>query len=248
MTKPDIRDMHAATVAFVLQSEPSRTRDDARIAGEEAEEFLQESLDAMLADPTILPTTTNRRGDDRHVLDLPEAKLKLILSRPGNSYRRLELVIRWEGSRVVTCIATSQLMKTTRDHFEAALRFFLFAVRGSIDTGIGDQADDDLRAIAVHLDETTSLRHMLCAPLPWRAGSASVMTGNGQLDQLREVPAPDMPVAASLSCVHDSSGVCLEVSAMRIEVEQDLDPMEKLRLLRRASLMSSATQPVADAA
>lgn len=231
MKAPDVLSMDATGVAFVLQPEPGRTRAHARMAAEEAVGFLQEALDAMTASPDVLPSGRPAHLDEVFHLDLPDRDLRIVLSRHGNSYRRLRLDVERGGSCVISCQIDSRVEKGTRAHFQAALLLFLHAARGGIDTTRGDDALDDLKAVAARLHEETPLDHVLRPPLPWL--EAELETRSGARNR---TGVPCMPFAAALTCVHDFRGVFLSVDRIAIEADPDMDAMERLRLLRRAAL------------
>jgi len=231
MRTPDILSMDATQVAFVLQPEPSRTRRDARLAAEEAAAYLQAALDAMAACPWILPVRSPVRGDVAFSLAIPDWDLRIVLSRHGDSYRRLRMDVELNDSCVVSCQTDSRLESGARDHFRAALALFLRAAHAGIDTARGDDALDDLMAIAARLHDDTPLDHVLRPPLPWLEAGLETRSG-----ARNATPVPAMPFAAALACVHDFKGVFLSVDRLAVEHDPGMDAMERLRLLRRSDL------------
>jgi hypothetical protein len=235
MRTPDILSMDATQVAFVLQPEPSRTRKDARLAAEEAVAYLQAALNAMAACPDARPVGSPPRTDGAFALDLPDGDLRIVLARHGNSYRRLRLDVELGRSSVLSCQIDSRLEKGTRAHFKAALVLFLHAARAGIDAARGDAALDDLKAVAALLQDVAPLDHLLKPPLPWHEGEIGTRSG-----AKNATPVPPMPFAAALTCVHDFKGVFLSVDRLSVEIDPDMDAMERLRLLRRSAVRKDA--------
>lgn len=202
----------------------------------------------MANHPDILPERMPTNDDDGMFrLVLSEKDLALVLSRPGNSQRQMRLTIERNRSTVVTCQVGSRMKQGTRAHFEASLRFFLHAARAAVQPTHGDEVLDDLKATVVAMDVESLLDYVVTAPLPWKAGEAFIRV-KGVMDALTGIEMPSVPFAAALTCVHDFQGVSIRVDPLNFESDPDMDTMERLRLLRRASLRTTTPTPRQDPA